>query len=81
MALNTGNGSIGPSHRQVLKLLASALQGRAEPSFIAQYTMVLLDLADAGYVDVQVGTVRKEARAAKIVRVRITAAGRRAIKE
>jgi hypothetical protein len=81
MAQNTGNGSIGPSHRQVLKLLAGALQGRAEPSFIAQHTVVLLDLADAGYVDVQVETVRKEGREAKTVRVRITAAGRRAIKE
>ena len=81
MARNTGNGSIGPSHRQVLKLLASALQGRADPSFLAQYTVVLLDLADAGYVDVQVETVRNEGRATKTVRVRITAAGRRLIKE
>lgn len=81
MTRNTGNGSVNPLHHEVLELLARAPHGRAEPDFIAQYTAVLLELANAGYVDTQAETVRKEGRTFKTVRVRITAAGRRAIKE
>jgi hypothetical protein len=41
MARNAGNGRIGPSHRRVLKLLATAPRGRADPQFIALFAIEL----------------------------------------
>jgi hypothetical protein len=81
MARSTENGSIGPSHRRVLELLASAPQGRAEPSFIAVFTVELLALIGAGLVDARAETVRKGGRTIETARVRITAAGRKLIEE
>jgi hypothetical protein len=80
MARNAGSARIGPSHRRVLKLLARAPEGRADRRFIARYTVELLNLIDVGFVEAQAATIRQRGRTIETARVRITAAGRRAIK-
>jgi hypothetical protein len=79
MARNLGNGRFGPSHRRVLKLLASAPRGRADPKFIAMFAIELFDLVEAGFVDTQAEAVRAGGQTIETVRVRITAAGRAAL--
>jgi hypothetical protein len=75
------NGILGRSHFRVLKLLASAPQGRADPKFIAVFTLELLELVKAGLVDVHADVLVTDGRPIKTARVSITAAGLRKIEE
>ena len=79
MAANTENRSISLSHRRVLELLARAPLGRADARFISQFTIELLELSGAGLVDIRAETVSEDGQTIKSARVRITAAGRRAL--
>jgi hypothetical protein len=79
MARNAGNGRISASPRRVLELLANAPRGRSDPNFIALFTIELLELVEAGLVDAQAEAVTEGSRTTETVRVRITAAGQRAL--
>jgi hypothetical protein len=63
----------------VLELLASTPPGRIEREFIERFTLELLDLIDLGFVEAQSETIRQGGQTTETARVRITAAGRRAI--
>ena len=79
MAPNAQNGRIGPRHRVVLKLLAEAPVGRADPMFLARFTIELLDLVHDGLATARRETMRVGKRKIKVARIRITGAGRRAL--
>jgi hypothetical protein len=64
-------------HRRVLKLLAGAPYGRADGKLIARFAK---ELVAADLVEVQAETVTENGRTIETVWMRITAAGRRAIK-
>jgi len=82
MAASGGNRRIGPSHRQVLKLLANAPHGRADLKLTALFATEIIELIAAGLVEVHTENVSDErSRIIETVCVRITAAGRRAIEE
>jgi hypothetical protein len=67
-------------HRRVLKLLAGAPYGRADGKLIARFAKELVELVAADLVEVQAETVTENGRTIETVWMRITAAGRRAIK-
>jgi hypothetical protein len=67
-------------HRRVLKLLAGAPDGRADGKLIARFAKELVELVAADLVEVRAETVTENGRTIETVWMRITAAGRRAIK-
>ncbi len=66
-------------HRRVLKLLADAPHGRADGKLIARFTAEIVELIAAGPMEMRAEAVKENGRTIETVRVRITAAGRRAI--
>jgi len=75
---------IGPvisyrKHRALEMLAAAGQRGRADPWFLAWFTLELLDLVDDGLATVWPETMRARGRTVEVARVRITNAGRTAI--
>jgi hypothetical protein len=61
-------------------LAAAGQRGRADPWFLAWFALELLDLVDGGFATVWPETMRARGRTVDVARVRITDAGRTAIK-
>jgi len=71
---------LGAEANAALKILARTSRGITDQQFIARFTIELIKLVDIGFVEVQPVTKRQRGRTIATLRVRITPAGRRAIK-
>jgi hypothetical protein len=67
-------------HRALQMLAAAGPHGRADPWFIAGFTLELLDLLADGLATVWPETMKARGRSVEVARVRITKAGQMAIK-
>jgi hypothetical protein len=67
-------------HRALRMLAAAGHRGRADPWFLASFTLELLDLTKDGLATVWPETMTERGRLIEVARVTITKAGRMAIK-
>lgn len=82
MESNSQKQGISPRHRQVLKLLADKPRGCSVNILLAHGFAIetLADLMRSGLATARLEGMRKHGATTKVARVRITNAGRRALK-
>jgi len=81
MATERKNESLGPIHRRVLKVLATAAHGRDVNALLARGFKfeTMADLVRGRLATVRVETVAADRMVIEVARLRITDAGRRAL--
>jgi hypothetical protein len=67
-------------HRALKMLDAAGQRGRADPWFLAWFTLELIDLLEDGFATVLPETLLADGRPVEVARIMITKAGRMAIK-